>query len=850
MKAQRNSSLETGTEHSFRRWLLLDLAASFMLAVFAPLEAFFSNEEEYWFDLSHLLPVVLTTFVISFLLLALLSLMADRAKWRDSLYTLGLFLLVFLYVQGNYIPRPYGVLDGAAIDWGKKQFRPLAMASVALALCCLLAWVLSIVQVRVRKFFRSYGGVICGFLIGVQLATLGALYVGNEVLGGVSHSSCAVSSEKLFELSCTNNVLFLLLDTFDAKYMNKLLEEREADVREVLQDFTYYPDTAGLYPTTRGSLPHLLTGVIYTNEMPHAEYVQKAFANNPLLASYSEKHFSACAYTDSSYISAENPVFENVHRLRFRIQNVPAFAGKLYKLVAFNYLPHQLKRHFLVYGSDFSPFRKLDRGIPPYSLEVLDFYHELQKTDVSTAATNGVFRFYHTEGVHPPHTFGEELDNTLKKKYTWYDASLGCLTLVKCFLNKLRESGAYDTSTIVILADHGDVLYRQNPLFLVKNRNERHPFQTSDVPFSYCNLKDVIEALIREESAITPDFLSMLAPRNGERKFYFYRWGERMDRRFLPDMDAMLLTGSAALTNGGHIKKVGTIAGGKVIRRVAQYILGTPLYFSRAGARGFKPYVVSGLHVIQGDYTWTHDHEVILRMKVEGDFKDLLLELDCGTYNGKQRVFASANGHSIGSTTTYGRSVLGFSIPRTCIGKDGILTIRLELPDAITPEEVKHNGDVRLLALQFFSLQISAKEKVLHCERGKRLSFAQADGAPALRHCLHGMSHADKAFTWTQDNSVRMEFNTEGWTPESFTLRYKTFLPKERVILRVGKREIANFEAQGTKTKKFSLPKGCVEAGDSLTITLELPDAISPSELKGAKDKRRLALALYSMTLE
>ena len=78
---------------SAKSWLLLDLAVSFMLCVFAPLEAYFSNESEYWFHLSHLLPVVLCVFAATFFVLMLVSAAIWRTKLNGAIYSLLLVLL-------------------------------------------------------------------------------------------------------------------------------------------------------------------------------------------------------------------------------------------------------------------------------------------------------------------------------------------------------------------------------------------------------------------------------------------------------------------------------------------------------------------------------------------------------------------------------------------------------------------------------------------------------------------------------------------------------------------------------------------------------------------------------------
>lgn len=44
--------------------VLVSLAASFMLMVFAPIEIYYSNQDQFWFEIKQLIPVVACLFVL------------------------------------------------------------------------------------------------------------------------------------------------------------------------------------------------------------------------------------------------------------------------------------------------------------------------------------------------------------------------------------------------------------------------------------------------------------------------------------------------------------------------------------------------------------------------------------------------------------------------------------------------------------------------------------------------------------------------------------------------------------------------------------------------------------------
>ena len=82
------------------------------------------------------------------------------------------------------------------------------------------------------------------------------------------------------------------------------------------------------------------------------------------------------------------------------------------------------------------------------------------------------------------------------------------------------------------------------------------------------------------------------------------------------------------------------------------------------------------------------------------------------------------------------------------------------------------------------------------------------------------------------------------------SLHYRTFLPKEHVSISANGLAVAEYVAIGEETKAFQIPAAVISSKNVIDIELELPDAISPHDLNGAKDKRRLALRLYSLVLE
>lgn len=143
-----------------RAWALLSTSLAFMLSVFAPLDVYYSNKDEFWFSVWQVAGIALTVFIVVEIILLLISYFLCNTGISIYCYTLLTFLMVYLYIQGNYIPRNYGVLNGADIDWDK--YINYGNASLALALVCLALG--GIVIIKFKKIIFKWGSVLSIFL--------------------------------------------------------------------------------------------------------------------------------------------------------------------------------------------------------------------------------------------------------------------------------------------------------------------------------------------------------------------------------------------------------------------------------------------------------------------------------------------------------------------------------------------------------------------------------------------------------------------------------------------------------------------------------------------------------------
>ena len=99
--------------------MALSFSSMFMLCFYAPLELYFSNRDEFWFDIYILVPILLFVFIV-FFLLSMLFLAGlrkfVRSERRDIIVGAYFVFLVCSYVQGNFLTGYLPPLDGRYVS--------------------------------------------------------------------------------------------------------------------------------------------------------------------------------------------------------------------------------------------------------------------------------------------------------------------------------------------------------------------------------------------------------------------------------------------------------------------------------------------------------------------------------------------------------------------------------------------------------------------------------------------------------------------------------------------------------------------------------------------------------------
>lgn len=833
---------------NIKAWLILNISFGFMICIFAPIEAYYTNKNEFWFNIQQLLSVSVPVFVITTIILMVIFFYLSMTKYFEYFYVFLSAIFLYFYIQGNYIPRKYGILNGVDINWS--SYTQYGIASILVFLFIVFVFVLMLFKFKKNIF--KIGIYLSIFILAIQLITIVTLIIQNYSIKK-EYNSCMVTDNSLLEYSKNHNVIVFILDTFDTEYFKALLKEDYETYSNIFENFTLYEDTLGAYPTTKGAMPYILTGKWYENEQPYTKYVQNAYENNDIYKSLEDNEYSVGIYTSGLYLDDDIDIYDNVEQGTYEIKSLTDFAKKLYNMVAFNYMPHQLKKYFIYNTDDFSELRKVSGNYQVFSPDVQKFARRLSEEEILSSKEKDCFRLYHLDGTHAPFTFGKDLISDNNTTYDAYDEAAGNCILMKKYFDKLRNAGLYDKTDIVILADHGNIGYSQNPIFMVKNANELHEFKISNTPMTYEYLSDIWIALINREN-VDEQFISSRNQTKVQRRYLYYSWDDLWDREYLPMIQEMFLDGS--VSNLENLKFSGVQYEAEKSNDYL-YPLGTELSFTADKATA-KYYFVSGLSVCEQFGTWTNGNQAVMKFDISGeDYDNLLLTLESGIYLSQQKVIFYVNDQEIAIVKFNGLEKKMIVIPKEYV-VDDIVKITMELPDACSPHSIdENNGDYRLLALSMRSIKLESIDKEFDLtdqmtekyKLGSVLSFTNTDNS-AKQYYESGFSSTEDEFTWTDAKVVEMIFIFDKKPVDDLILEY-TYTPfneKQHVILYANNNKLADYDSVTTETKQITIPIEYIEEG-KLTLKFELPDAISPKEIGMNEDTRTLGLAMRSLKI-
>lgn len=419
------------------------------------------------------------------------------------------------YLQAMLMNQGLPTADGASIPWHDYTAVTFSTALVWIAIIAGLI----ILSRRFSRQVRFLGAAAAIALIAVQTVGVASLLVDPAALRGEKLDPIECTEDGLFELSPKNNVVVFVLDTYDTIDLKNVIE-LEPETTRPFEDFTFFENSTGSMIPTRYAVPYLLTDVTPQVGQTYDDYYADRYGNGRFIDDIHDTGYSIGIYSDSIgadfIIPSERDMASktiNLHPTTTKHVNVPGTIEILAKCALYRDMPWLLKPQFWFYTDEMnnkmvSTVEGTDDANTLYQMNDPAYYEKLKERKLSLVDddTAGAFRFIHLTGAHYPYIMDENGIDIGEGNATFTQQAIGSINIVAEYIDQMKELGIYDSSTIIVTADHGywyltpDMIGdTTSPIMLVKPANDsgqRKPLEISDAPVSHMDFHPtVIEAM-------------------------------------------------------------------------------------------------------------------------------------------------------------------------------------------------------------------------------------------------------------------------------------------------------------------------------------------------------------------
>ncbi len=667
-----------GWKRRFGFAAIVSAALAFTLCFFGPLDLFFNNYEELWFTLQDILPSVAVMALILFACGTLLGTLL-RGKLHNIYMALMFGGLLGLYVQGSFMNKDYGTLNGTAVDWsaytGYGVINTIVWV-VCIALPLVLMLVLKDKKMRPVLMFLS-----CALIL-MQGASLVVSYVNYPKVT----ESATLTTDGIYDLSKEENTIVFVVDTLDEIYWQQFISENP-DYKDTLQGFTCYDNAMSSGARTPVAMPLILTGIPRTMSGTYAEYIDTIWKSQTVFADLDSAGYDTRLFTESKFVSqSAQDVVDNLEMSASSVGNSFGLIKKMYKLTLYKYSPHFLKWRFWMYTGDFDKY-KADRE---YTLDDAKLYKNYQDNGGFTyTSENKCFRLYHLMGAHEKYTLTSA--GTRKNTTTSLRRQVkGIFHILQDMLEDLKENGVYDQSNILIIADHGDKGKCQYAACLYKPAGSTGDYTVSNAPVSFLDVPATIDAIAGGDVSQVGSGITLTDSKEGE---------TRTRTMYLNiGTNATFITGQYESTaNASDADALELVNQYKVLDASAAepYTLGDELYFISEKPTA-NVYCTHGFRTVQTKTTRMEGRyaQMVIpianppesgKLKVSLEYNSVVHETHMTVSVGGEQVFE----HNM--VKTDGKKTLSFEVPVSAL-EDGKLTLDFTLTDIPESEEEKEAG--------------------------------------------------------------------------------------------------------------------------------------------------------------
>ncbi|MEG0178465.1 MAG: hypothetical protein RR654_02830 [Oscillospiraceae bacterium] len=554
-----------GAKHAYLKLAVSCVFLGFTLFIFAPFEMYIGNITELWFsiDMFWYVPLIVGICVIgiTFILGAIMRGIV-RSVYTAAVFGIGLAV----YVQGNFLNINTGRLNGASVVWMDYKAN-FIIDAIVWAICIFAPIVLTLI-------FKYKAGkpilAIAALLTLMQATTLGVLFA-TAKWDATPANDGYLSNKGLYEIGSQNNTVVLIMDMYDDRYFKELLVN-EPQLADKFDGFTLFTNNTGAYCTTLYAIPSMITGEQMLNFAPFEDMVSSNFEKNDYWKKLKDNDYSYKIYSPEAHLPSW--MYKNVDNFveqSVSISDYKKFTKRLYRFVAYKYLPNAIKPYIWMDGTEFNKLKSNDGFTDtPYDMSNGAFKSGIETKGITVGQSKNSISFIHTHGAHYPYMLDAN-GNDQDVELTYLESARGALKLSMDYIDGIKNAGLLDNTTVILTADHGctspDDLV--SPLMLIKPAGAAGKMKTSSAPVSSNDIVSTIMSCagLNDNNEYGKSIFDYSEGEARERKYYTYTFADITDEKpFIStlfefaikpennDMDSFYPTGYKYDKNGEKLK--------------------------------------------------------------------------------------------------------------------------------------------------------------------------------------------------------------------------------------------------------------------------------------------------------
>lgn len=435
---------------------LLVLTSIFL---FIPHNVYILNTQDIVVPLAVLLSQNVAPFLSLLAVLCFPSLLLSN-RFRQTYVVLVFLLGVLVWFQGNILVWNYGLFGKGTINWGAYAWRGWVDISV---------WMVSLIAgLYFQKHLYKHLRFVALVLISLQACYLAVTAVLKPGIWQENRVFKYLTSqpEGIYQFSSKKNVIHVILDEFQSDIFAKIIDSNPDYYFKELEGFTFFKEASGSFPTTIMSIPAFLSTKLYTSDTPIADFIDDAYKGKTI-----GKVLNASGYKVDIASSLEWYAKEKTDNFYYipipygttKEQYIGSNSAMLRSLVLFRAVPHPFKQFLIenrAYGSTItvSPNNDLTSYEAQRHLSHRQFFADLTER-MSAKLADPVYKYIHLNTTHYPAVLTKTCDyagTVLPWEWDNINNQDKCsLEAFLAFLRRLKALDIYDSSLIIVHADHG-----------------------------------------------------------------------------------------------------------------------------------------------------------------------------------------------------------------------------------------------------------------------------------------------------------------------------------------------------------------------------------------------------------